>query len=113
MKLISLNGTSSIQHDQKTYTADKNGRFEVPDHVAPALRPHGFVTPAEAKTLADQAKDAEADKVAADKIEELEGLLTADRSRIAELEGLLASATARVTELEAALAAKPSAEPQA
>jgi hypothetical protein len=71
---------STIHHDQKVYTADKKGRFEVDDAHVAVLRSHGLKL------------DGEPDDPVAQK--------AADDSEIAKLK-------ARVAELEAK-AAKPS-----
>ncbi len=48
-RIVHKTGATTIHHDGKNYKPEKGGVFDVPDHVAAAMRPHGFLTEEEAE----------------------------------------------------------------
>lgn len=53
--IVHKDGATTIHHDGKLYKPDKKGVFEVPDEIVAVLRPHNFITVAEAEEQAAQA----------------------------------------------------------
>lgn len=73
-KLINDVGITVVHHEGKVYKPGKDGTFDVPDHIAPLLRPHGLRPEGETETTTASADEA----------------LVAANARIAELEAQLA-----------------------
>ena len=57
-RIVHKDGATTIHHGGKLYKPENGGVFDVPDDVAAAVRPHGFITEEEAAALKRAAADA-------------------------------------------------------
>lgn len=104
-KLVHPDGVSVVHHDGREYRPDRRGVFTVPDHIVPALRPHGLKTLTEIDAAETAAAEADAHAQAVAEIADLRAALVQGEVQITDLEKQLAEANQRIADLDGQLTA--------